>query len=266
MTNERPYCFGYVRPCPTCQDEEYQRERLSWWYWNHEADEYEWGEVFSDQQIDRVNLSHVHGIRRRFPKHYMTVRRGCQEMQKSLQPGDVLLATRLGVLCNDITDALEGLPSYLNRDIRVVLTEDDIEMTTEQLKLLRAVQRGWLTLPSKAISKTVPMGVRQDDPRRYAPAVKELEFMRWCYHKLVLNRDELQRDVLKEARKTLHPRTGRRPNLDQLLAAANTYHDTLAMVILKRDLPTWAQQARDKGFFHEHIDGIAEARAKKRLG
>ena len=172
---------------------------------------------------------------------------------------------RLGVLCNDITDALEGLPRYLGRDIRVVLTEDHVELSSDYLDLLRAVQRNWLMAPTRGIIQTPPLGIRREG-HKWVPALKELEYARWCYHRLVLGRDQTQKDVLAEAQTALiHPRTGRAPrDLSTLQHAANTYHDSLVLVRMNKELPRWIRLARKKGFFNEDVNEIAAARASRR--
>ena len=122
-----PICVGYIRQCPTSQEEDYQRERLTWWYCHHARDQYEWGGFCRDDPKAPDEIQ-----RKGHMQHcctYMSVRQGCQEMLEKLKPGDLLIACRLGVLCNDITDALEGLPGLLGRGIRIVLTEGHVELT-----------------------------------------------------------------------------------------------------------------------------------------
>lgn len=258
--DRRPICVGYVRRCPTRPDEDEQREILSRWFWNNALRDYDWGGFHSDEP-KAPNELHRRG-RKQHRATYMWVRPACEKLRENLQTGDLLIACNLEVLCNDVTDALEGLPCFVGRQIRVVLIEDDIELRSEEVKLLRVLRRSWLMSPTKSISKTPPLGMRRDS-NKWSPAVKELRYMRWCYRRLVLSPDLAPQDVLETAKnEVIHPRTGRPPaHLSTLQHAANAYHEVVALIQLGSELPRWVQAAQKRGFFDENITEIAYARA-----
>jgi len=170
-------------------------------------------------------------------------------MLEEIQPGGIVIAARLGVLIQEPTDAMENLPAFLARKVRIVLVEDDLEISKESLKFLGAIQRHWYMYPSQVTPKPIGAGMTPHLPT-HERSEEELKYLKFFYHSCVINNREHEQ-VLREARRKQirHPRTQQIVNSINLVRnAIDAYHNILLVVQFGEDRPAWLRKAIAMGY------------------
>jgi hypothetical protein len=263
----RLYCYGYVRDI-SWESAEEQIQRLTL---KHERkySKYPWAGFFRDDTKQWYVVKNNKGkILKRQRLVEFCKREAGEQLLAETRKGDIVLATRLGVVFHDAADASENMASFTHRGVRLIFTEDKVELTTEGANLLWAVQRSWdrhdkfSHVPTAAPRySTPPFGTRRDKDGRLRPLEIELKFMRWCYLRVVV--DQLQHKSIPYVVQQLNivnPRTAELATPNAVISVAEAYHQYKAEVFLalrdsEKHRPTpWVWDAFRMGYFNEAVE------------
>lgn len=254
--------FGYLREYRGGQPVEWQRRWVDRWYATYGHGIYEWGGWFRDDPEPVVKLLTSEGQIRGVD--WLTERPGSYGLLSSCGVGDVAVASHFGVLCRDVDDALECLPCFLDRGARVVLAHDGHDVTRDGLELLRLAHRDRLLGVGKGGSRphlVARLGFRLEEGR-LVPVERELEYMRYCYRELLLDRTRLAREILASAQRKFGRVRGKVLTSKSLQYAADQYHKSVERV-RSGECDKADRLAVGRGFFTERPEDWAELRGAR---
>lgn len=237
-----PQAVGYLRTSPSSGSIPEQHKMLGQWYHKHLIPEFSWfGYARESGSDNHENIL----IRPRLQS----------VLDKDLDKGDMLLIGWFGVLCENLDDAIEGLPSILGRGIRVYVVFDCFEIQLEHLDLFRMLRREGYVDGSIKVPET--LGFRICIRR----SLSEIRFMQFCYCKHVMQGRTLDRTVkVASCDWPSHPRLGTPLTQRQIRTAIDCYHNVLVNLRLDRKVPAWVKEARAKGYFAETMEELAKSR------